>query len=87
MCESDTVVYRFHSVDEALDQQLERPEEEEEEVAEDKETFLDALEGLKLVRKNMCHFDLEDSIVTMCNKLEKVLYRLRVEGWERGSPY
>jgi hypothetical protein len=53
-----------------LDQHATRPEEEpkeEEEVAEHKATFLDALEA---ARKYMCQFDTEDNITVMCNEAE-----------------
>jgi len=61
-----------------LDQQLTRPEEEleqeEEGVAEDNVTFLDALKGLEVVRMYICQFDSEDSIV-LCSKLENEVHR------------
>jgi hypothetical protein len=39
-------------------------------VAEDRVTFLDALEGLEVATKYMRQLDTEDSITVMCNKLE-----------------
>jgi hypothetical protein len=64
-----------------LDQQLTRPEEEmqeegeEEEVAEDKVTFLDAGKGLEVARKYMCRFDPVDNIIIRWNKLQNELHR------------
>jgi hypothetical protein len=73
-------VCEVQSVDQVLDQQLTRPEEEmEEEVAEDKTTFLDALKGLETARKYMCQFDTKDNITVMCNKVENELYRPRTQ--------
>jgi hypothetical protein len=51
-----------------LDQPLTRPEELEEEVAEDK-TFLDALKGLEAGRKYICQFDSQDIIIVMGSKM------------------
>jgi hypothetical protein len=65
--------------DRMLDKHLTRPEkepEEEEEVAEHKATFLDALEGLESVRKYMCQFDTENNILVKCNEVENELYTL-----------
>jgi hypothetical protein len=66
-----------------LDQQLTRPEEEleqeEEEVAEDNVTFLDALKGLEVVRMYICQFDVEDSIIVLFSKLEIEVYRWRAK--------
>jgi hypothetical protein len=48
-----------------LDQNLTRPKEEleeEEEVAEYKVTFLDALKGWEAARKFICQFDTKDNI-------------------------
>jgi hypothetical protein len=46
---------KVQSVDQLLDQQLTRPEKEpEEKVAEDKITFLNALQGLGAARKYVC---------------------------------
>jgi hypothetical protein len=56
-----------------LDQHLTRPEEEpeeEEEVAEHKTTFLDALQRLEAARKDMCQFVTKNSIIIMHNKVE-----------------
>ena len=65
------------SVNQVLDQQLTRPEEEveyEEEMAEDAVTFFYGLKGLKLARKYMWRIGI-DSIIAMCYKLENELYR------------
>jgi hypothetical protein len=35
--------------------------------------------------KYMCHFDTEDSIIVMCNKVENKLYRLKTQ--EKEKPY
>jgi hypothetical protein len=53
--------------------------EEEEEVAEHKTTFLDAMKGLEEARKYMCQFDTENNIIVMCNEVENELYRLRAQ--------
>jgi hypothetical protein len=78
-CDSALEVCGVQSVDHMLDQHLTRREEpeEEEEIAEHKATFLDAL---KAARKCRCQFDTENSIIVMCNKVENVLYRLRAQG-------
>jgi hypothetical protein len=39
-------------------------EEEKDDVAEDKATFLDLLEGLEGARKFMCQFGIEDPVQT-----------------------
>jgi len=57
---------------------LTRPEEEvkyEEEMVEDTVTFLYALKGLQLARKYMWQIGIENSIVSICYKLENELYR------------
>jgi hypothetical protein len=72
-------VCRDHGVGVVSDKQLNRPEEEEE-VAEGRVTFLDELKGLEMARNYMCHFDVEGSIIIMCNKLENELYILRPVG-------
>jgi hypothetical protein len=47
-----------------LDQHLTRPEEgPEEEVAEHKATFVDALKGLEAARKYMHQFDIKNNII------------------------
>jgi hypothetical protein len=57
-----------HAVDQVLDQQLTRPEddmeEEKDDVTEDKAMFLDSLEGLEGARKFMCQFGIEDQVQT-----------------------
>jgi len=68
-----------------LDQQLSRPEEEleqeEEGVAEDNVTFLDALKVLEVVRMCIHQFDIEDSIIVLlCSKLENEVHRWRAKG-------
>lgn len=82
-CDSAVQVFGVHTVDQVLDQQLTGPEEEleqkEEEVAEDNVTFLDALKGLEVVRTYMCQFDIEDSIIVLCNKLENEVCRWRAK--------
>jgi hypothetical protein len=50
----------------------------EEEVAEHKATFLDAVKGLKAARKYIHQFDTKNNITVMCKKVE--LYRLRAQG-------
>jgi hypothetical protein len=50
------------SVDHMLDQHLIMPEEEE--LAEHKTTFLDALKGQETARKYICQFDTKNNIVT-----------------------
>jgi len=60
---------------------LTRPEEEleqeEEKVTEDIVTFLDALKGLEVVRMYICQFDIEDSVIVLCSKLENEVCRWR----------
>jgi hypothetical protein len=72
-CDSALKVFGVRSVN-----HLTRPEEEEE-VAEHKATFLDALKGLEAARKYICQFDTENNIIVMCNKVENELYRLRAQ--------
>jgi hypothetical protein len=49
MCDSALEVCEVQSVDQVLDQQLTRPEEQpEQEVAEDKLTFSDALKAVRV---------------------------------------
>jgi hypothetical protein len=50
---------------------LTRPEEE---VAEHKATFLDALKGLEAARKYMWQFDTKNNIIAMCSKVKNELY-------------
>jgi hypothetical protein len=77
-CGSALKVCGIQSVIQVLDQDLPRPEEEEkEEVAEHKATFLYALKGQVAVRKYMFQFDTKNSITAMCNKVENELYRIR----------
>jgi hypothetical protein len=59
---------------------LTRPEEEKEEVAEYKATFLDALKGLEAARKCIHQFDTENDVPVMCIKVENELYGLRAQG-------
>jgi hypothetical protein len=47
---------------------------EEEEVAEYKETFLDALKGLEAAINYMCQFYTKNNITVKCNKEENELY-------------
>jgi hypothetical protein len=49
----------------------------EEEVAEHKSTFLDAVKGLEAARKYICRFDTKHNIIVLCNIVENALYRLR----------
>jgi hypothetical protein len=52
ICDSVLKICGVQSIQQVLNQQLTRPEEElEEEIVEDKTTFLDALKGLEAVRK------------------------------------
>jgi len=71
------------SVDQVLERQVNRteeePEEEEDEVAEDKVTFLDALKRLEMVRKCMQESDTDDGFTVMCGKHENKLCRLRAQ--------
>jgi hypothetical protein len=53
--------------------------EEEEEVAEHKATFLDALKGLEAARKYICQFDTEKYNIVMWNKVENELCGLRAQ--------
>lgn len=50
--------------------QLARPGEEWKEVAEGKVTFVDVWKALQVAGKRACQFDVEDSVIIMCNKLE-----------------
>jgi hypothetical protein len=54
-------------------------EELEEEVVEDKTTFLDVRKGLEATTTYMCQFDSEDSITVQCSKAENEPYRLRTQ--------
>jgi hypothetical protein len=45
--------------------------EEDEELAEDKATFLDTLKGIEAAKKHTCQFHVEDNITVMCNKMEQ----------------
>jgi hypothetical protein len=51
-----------------LTRAAEEPEEEEE-VAEHKATFLDALKGLRATRKYIHQFYTQNNITVMCNKV------------------
>jgi hypothetical protein len=56
-----------------LDQHLTRAEgepEEDEEVAEYKATFIDALKGLEAARKYIRQFYTKNIITVMCNKVK-----------------
>jgi hypothetical protein len=77
-CDSALEVCGNRSVDQVLDQHLTRPGEEEE-VAEHKATFFDALKGLEATRKYICQFDTNNYSIVMCNKVENELYRLRAQ--------
>jgi hypothetical protein len=59
--------YGIHSVDEGLDKHLIRPEEED---AEHRDTFLDALKGLEAATKYMCQYHTENTITVTRNKIE-----------------
>jgi hypothetical protein len=59
--------------------------EEEEEVAEHKALFLDALKRLEAARKYMCQFDTKNSIIVMCSKVGNELYRLRAQEYLKKS--
>jgi hypothetical protein len=75
---------------EVLDQHLTKPEGKtnEEEVAEHKATFLDALKGLEAATKYICQFDTKNSINVMCNKVDNELYRLRAQAkWKQKDTY
>jgi hypothetical protein len=66
-----------------LDQHLTRPQEEPEEegkVAGHKATILDALKEQEPARKYLCQFDTENSFISLCNKVENELYRMRAQG-------
>jgi hypothetical protein len=77
-CANDLRVCGVQSVDQVLDQQLTRLEEEEK-VAEHKATFFDALKGLEAARKCIDQFDTKNNIIVMCSKVESKLYRLKVQ--------
>jgi hypothetical protein len=65
-----------------LVQYFTRPEEnpeEEEEVAEYKATFLDALKILEAARKYICQFDTKNNITVMCTEVENELHKLTQE--------
>jgi hypothetical protein len=64
-----------------LDQHLTRSEEEEE-VAEYKAAFLDALKGLEAARKCMYQFDAE---AVLSYEVENELYTLRAQCEEGGG--
>jgi hypothetical protein len=59
----------------------------EEEVAEHKATFLDAVKGLEAARKCICHFDTKNNISVMCNKVENVLNGLRAQEIKKQKTY
>jgi hypothetical protein len=73
-CDSAVEVCGIQSVDQVLDQHLTRPEEED--VAEHKATFSDALEA---ARKCMCQYDNGNNIIVMCNEVKNELYRMRAQ--------
>jgi hypothetical protein len=76
-CDSALEVRGVWSVNQLLDQYLIRPEEKpEEEVAEHKATFFDALKGWEAARKYICQFHTKNNIIIMCTKVENELYRL-----------
>jgi hypothetical protein len=61
---------------------LTRPEEEpeeEEQVAEHKATFLDALKWLEAARKYMCQFGTKNNVIVTCSKDGNELYTLRAQ--------
>jgi hypothetical protein len=60
--DSTFVLSELQSIDQVLEQHLTRSEEEEE-VAEHKAIFLDALKRLETSRKYMCQFDSKNNIV------------------------
>jgi hypothetical protein len=66
-----------HTVKQVLHQHLGRPEEN---VAADELIFLYVLKGLVVARKYMCQFDIEDSIVIICNRAKNELYNFRAGG-------
>jgi hypothetical protein len=66
-CDSTLKVCGVWNVNQLLNQHLNRPEEEE--VAEYKAAFLDALKGLEAARKYICQFDIKIKIIVMCNKV------------------
>jgi hypothetical protein len=77
-CDSALEVCGVRTVDQVLDQHLTRPEEEsesEEEVAEHKTTFWDALKGLEAARKCISQSHMENNITVMSNRVENELYR------------
>jgi hypothetical protein len=82
-CDSALKFCGVRNVNQVLDQHLTRLEEEpeeEEEVAEHKATFLDALKRQEAARKYTCQFDTKNYITVMFNKVENELYRLRAKG-------
>jgi hypothetical protein len=64
-----------------LDQQFTRTAEgsEKEEEEQLHVTLMDAQKTLEMARKYVCQFDIKGSIVTMCNKLENELYKLKAQ--------
>jgi hypothetical protein len=81
-CDSTPEFCGIQSVDQVLDQQLTRSEEEPEgdkEVAEHKATFLDALKGLEAARKYIHQFHTKNNITVKCNNVQNELYRMRAQ--------
>jgi hypothetical protein len=81
-CDSALEVCGVKSVNQVLHKHLPRREEEpeeEEDVAEHKATFLDALKGLEAAREYKCQFYTEKNIIVMCNEVENGLYRMSAQ--------
>jgi hypothetical protein len=73
-CDSSLEVCGIQRATQMLHQHLTMTEEEQE-VAEHKATFLDALKGLDAARKYMCQFETKNNITVMCNIVENELHR------------
>jgi hypothetical protein len=56
-----------------------KEEEEEEEEEELQVTLMDAQKTLEMARKYVCQFDIKGSIVTMSNRLENELCKLKAQ--------
>jgi hypothetical protein len=81
-CDNALEVCGIQSVNQVLNQQLTRPEEEleeEEEIAEHKPTFLNAFKRLEASRKYLWQFDTQNNNIVMCSEVENELYRLTTQ--------
>lgn len=70
MYDSALSVNGAKAVDQVLDEQLTKSEDEQkEEVSWDKLTFLDTLKEPELARKHIVSFDTENSVFVICRKV------------------